>query len=149
MNQFLITFAITSIALVSNLQAADKVTIEITGNDALQYNTKELKVKAGQEVTLKLKHIGVLPKAAMGHNVVILKAGEDMAAFATQAMTAVATDYIPDDEATKAKIIAATAMIGGGEETEVTFTAPGAGEYPFLCTFPGHFGIMNGKLIVE
>lgn len=149
MNKFFITFAIASITLISNSLAAEKVTIEITGNDALQYSTKELKVKSGQEVTLKLKHIGVLPKAAMGHNVVILKAGENMAAFATQAMTAVATDYIPDDDATKAKILVATAMIGGGEETEVTFTAPEAGEYPFLCTFPGHFGIMNGKLIVE
>ena len=64
-------------------------------------------------------------------------------------MTAVASDYIPEDEASKAKILVATAMIGGGEETEVTFTAPEPGEYPFLCTFPGHFGIMNGKLIVE
>ena len=39
--------------------------------------------------------------------------------------------------------------LGGGEETEITFTAPEPGEYPFLCTFPGHFGIMNGKFIVK
>ena len=83
MNKFLITFAIAGVTLFSNSLAAEKVTIEITGNDALQFNTRELKVKSGQEVTLKLKHIGVLPKAAMGHNVVILKAGENMAAFAT------------------------------------------------------------------
>ncbi|MEM6771051.1 MAG: plastocyanin/azurin family copper-binding protein, partial [Bacteroidota bacterium] len=27
--------------------------------------------------------------------------------------------------------------------------APAAGEYDFICTFPGHYGVMKGKFIVE
>ena len=72
-----------------------------------------------------------------------------MAAFATKCITAAATDYVPADEATQKQILAKTKMIGGGEEAEVSFTAPAPGEYPFLCTFPGHFAVMNGRLIVE
>jgi len=34
--------------------------------------------------------------------------------------------------------------------TELNFTAPSApGRYPYLCTFPGHWRIMRGVLIVE
>jgi azurin len=40
-------------------------------------------------------------------------------------------------------------LIGGGESTTIEFEAPEKGEYTFLCTFPGHFGLMNGKFIVE
>jgi azurin len=33
---------------------------------------------------------------------------------------------------------------------ELTFTAPKTpGRYPFLCTFPGHWRLMRGELIVE
>ena len=141
--------AIIALGIFTTAPAEEAVTLEITGNDLMQFSTKELKVKSGQEVTLKLKHTGMLPKAAMGHNVVILQAGVAMAAFATKSMTAAATDYLPEDEESKNQILVATKMLGGGEETEIKFTAPAAGEYAFLCTFPGHFAIMNGKLIVE
>lgn len=129
--------------------AQDAVKLELTGNDQMQYDKKELTVTTGQKVTLEFKHIGQLPKAAMGHNVVILKAGTPLPTFAQKAMTAAATDYIPQDEESKKLMIAHTTMVGGGESTSVTFTAPEPGEYPYLCTFPGHFAVMNGKLIVK
>ena len=135
-------------ALVPSL-AEDAVTLELTGNDQMQYDKKELTVTEGQKVTIKLKHIGKLPKAAMGHNVVILKPGTAMPTFAMKCAPAAASDYIPQDAESKALIVAHTKMIGGGEETSVTFTAPAAGEYPYLCTFPGHFGVMNGKMTVK
>ena len=40
-------------------------------------------------------------------------------------------------------------MIGGGQTTSITFTAPAAGTYDFICSFPGHSGLMKGKFIVE
>ena len=129
--------------------AADDLTIEITGNDQMQYDKKALEAVAGQEVTIKLKHIGKLPKAAMGHNVVILKPGTPLPAFAMKCAPAAATDYIPQDAESKAAIVAQTKMIGGGESTSVTFTAPEPGAYPYLCTFPGHFGLMQGVLTVK
>ncbi|MCH7225463.1 plastocyanin/azurin family copper-binding protein [Haloferula sp. A504] len=147
MKKFILTF-LTLAATAVGAAAQDAVTIEMTGNDQMQYDKKEITAVEGQKVTIKFKHIGKLPKAAMGHNVVILKSGTQIAPFAMKCAPAAANDYIPEDEESKSLIIAHTEMIGGGEETEVTFTAPAAGEYPYLCTFPGHFGVMNGKFIV-
>jgi azurin len=51
---------------------------------------------------------------------------------------------------TAAKIIAQTKLLGPGETDTIDFTAPAQpGEYPFLCTFPGHFALMKGKLVVK
>ena len=69
-----------------------------------------------------------------------------MADFAKTAMTAKATDYIP--EGTE-DVIVHTKMLGGGEETTIEFEAPAKGEYTFICSFPGHYALMNGKFIVE
>jgi azurin len=40
-------------------------------------------------------------------------------------------------------------MIGGGESTVIEFVAPEAGTYTYICSFPGHYAMMKGKLIVE
>ncbi len=91
--------------------------------------------------------MGTLPKVAMGHNVVIVKSGEANAPFATAAISAKEHDYIPQDQ--KDKILAATKLLGPGEEDTITFTAPAAGSYNYLCTFPGHFALMNGVMTVK
>lgn len=139
----------TLAAATLGASAQEAVTLELTGNDQMQYDKKELTVTTGAKVTLKFVHIGKLPEAAMGHNVVILKPGTQIAPFAMKCAPAKDNDYIPVDEESKAAIVAHTEMIGGGEKTEITFTAPEPGEYPYLCSFPGHFGVMNGKLIVK
>lgn len=129
---------------------AQEKKLELTGNDQMQYSTKTLEVTAGEKVTLTFKHIGQLQKVAMGHNVVILKAGTPIPPFATKAMTATTTDYVPADEESKKLIVAHTKVIGGGESDTITFTAPTEpGDYPYLCTFPGHFALMQGVLKVK
>jgi len=128
---------------------AEDAKLELTGNDQMQYSVKALEVTEGQKVTLSFKHIGQLPVVAMGHNVVILKPGTELPAFAAKCAPAKDHGYIPQDEDSKALIIAHTKMLGGGESDEITFTAPAPGAYPFLCTFPGHFAIMQGVLTVK
>jgi azurin len=120
--------------------------IVITANDLMQYNLKEIRVKAGQKVKLTLRHIGTFDKNVMGHNVVILKPGVDMAEFASLATTEKDNDYIPKDTQ---DVIVHTKLIGGGETTSIEFEAPAAGTYDFMCSFPAHFAMMNGKFIVE
>lgn len=122
------------------------VELEITGNDQMQFNKKELKVKAGQTVRLTLTHVGEMPKNVMGHNWVLLKKGTDINEFGQKAVAAASNDYIPEEGA---QIIAHTDLIGGGESTTIEFTAPAAGTYDFICSFPGHYAIMQGKFIVE
>ena len=121
--------------------------VGLTGNDLMQFDKKEIRVKAGQKVTLNLRHIGKLDLVAMGHNFVLLKEGTDMQVFAAAASEAGKdNDWIPNGGA---DVIAHTKMIGGGQSTSVTFDAPAAGTYDFVCSFPGHVALMKGKFIVE
>lgn len=122
------------------------VTVELLGNDLMQFDKKLIRVKEGQEVTLVLKHTGKMAKNIMGHNFVLLNPGVDLQAFGLKASAAKDTDYIPENAK---DVIAHTKMIGGGETTSITFNAPAPGEYDFICSFPGHYGVMQGKFIVE
>lgn len=119
--------------------------IELTGNDQMQFNDNLCKVEAGKEITLTLKNIGSLPAAAMSHNAVVLARGTDIQAFGQAAVAATETEHIPQDY--KLDVIAHTKMLGPGESDEITFTLPEAGVYDFLCTFPGHFATMQGKIV--
>lgn len=138
--------AIFALAFTNLAQAQDKVEVTIESNDRMQFNLNEIKVEAGQTVVLTLKHVGKLPKAAMGHNWVLLKQGVDIQTFGAAASKAAGNDYIP--EGTE-DVIVHTDLIGGGQETTIEFTAPEAGTYDFICSFPGHYALMKGKLIVE
>ena len=120
--------------------------IVITGSDAMQFNKKEIKVKAGKKVKITLKHIGKMPKNVMGHNFVLLKQGVSLTAFGNKAATASANEYIPEGSE---DVIAHTKLIGGGETAVIEFDAPKTGTYQFLCSFPGHYAIMKGTFIVE
>ncbi|MEM9857127.1 MAG: azurin [Bacteroidota bacterium] len=117
----------------------------VNSNDLMQFDTKELRVVGGSKVELTLHHTGKLAKEAMGHNLVILKSGVDLSSFAQRAIKAKDNEYIPEGD----DVIAHTALIGGGQSTTVTFDAPASGTYDFLCSFPGHWGLMQGKFIVE
>ena len=127
------------------VEKTNGITLKLASTDQLKYDKTELKVKAGQEVTLILSHTGKMPKTAMGHNFVLLKKGTDIAKFAVEAIGASKNEYIPKSNA----IIAYTKLIGGGESTTITFTAPAKGTYDFICSFPGHYSLMKGKFIVE
>jgi len=39
-------------------------------------------------------------------------------------------------------------LVEPGTSGETTFTAPAAGTYPYICTFPGHYLMMKGVLTV-
>jgi azurin len=129
--------------------AAPRV-VTIEANDSMRFNVTAITAAPGEEIKVVLKNVGAMPKAAMGHNWVLLKAGTDANAFSAAASAAgPAVDYIP--AAMKDAVVAATKMTGGGETVEVTFKVPAtAGDYPFLCTFPAHFMIgMKGVLTVK
>ena len=121
------------------------LTIEAT--DAMQYSANRFEVEAGQKIRLTFKHTGNLPKAAMGHNIIILKAGVELSGFANEAQGAGPTkDYFADGQ--DDKVIARSKLIGGGETDVIEFTAPEPGEYDYFCSYPGHWSIMKGKMVV-
>ena len=127
--------------------AAPRV-IEITANDAMKFSVTAIEAKVGEEIKVVLTNTGTLPKEAMGHNFVLLKAGADVNAFSVAAMTARATEFIP--ESLKDQVVAKTALLGPRKSDEVTFKLTAAGVYPFLCSFPAHAGAgMKGTITVK
>jgi len=126
----------------------DVRTIEITGNDRMQFDVTEINARPGETLRIVYTTVSKLPKQAMAHNVVILKQDADVEAFANASAMARDNDYIAPDM--EDMIVAATPLAGGGETVEVTFTVPeDAGDYTYICSFPGHFlGGMKGVLTV-
>ncbi len=120
--------------------------ILLTGNDQMRFNLTEIKVDAGDKVKLTLKHTGKLGVEVMGHNFVLLKPDVDRNEFAKTAVDAKDNDYIPENSS---DVIVHTEMIGGGQQTSIEFDAPEKGTYEFICSFPGHVALMNGKFIVQ
>ncbi|GIV89307.1 MAG: auracyanin-A [Chloroflexus sp.] len=121
------------------------VTLEIgSKGEELAFDKTELTVAAGQTVTLRFKN----NSAVQQHNWILIKGGDaEAAAVANAGLSAgPAANYLPAD---KSNILAETPLANGGETVEVTFTAPAAGTYLFICTVPGHYPLMQGKLVVN
>ena len=135
-----------ALAASSSVFAAD-CTAEIDSNDAMQFNKTTMTVpKSCKDFTVKLKHTGKLPKAAMGHNWVLTKTA-DVQAVATDGIAAgIAKQHVKDGDT---RVIAHTKVLGPGETDSVSFDVSklSASEaYTFFCSFPGHSGIMKGTL---
>jgi azurin len=145
MHTTLAALALTALALPL-VARADSCKVEISANDLMQYDKKELAVPATcKEITVTLHHAGKQPREAMGHDWVLVKTA-DLAAVDQAGLAAgLADNYVkPGDQ----RVLAHTRVIGGGETTSVTFPASilrKGGDYSYLCTFPGHSALMHGK----
>ena len=123
-------------------------TIEIVGSEDMKFSVATITAKPGEQLRIRLTAKGAMPKIAMAHNFVLLTKTAKVTDFVTAAMGA-RPDFIPADK--KADIIAHTELAGAGETVEVTFKVPAAaGDYTYLCSFPGHFQAgMKGTLTVK
>jgi plastocyanin len=115
-----------------------------TAGEALQFAPPALSATAGQQAKVTFKN----GSAAQKHNWVLVKGGDADAQKVDDAGAAAgeAAGYIPTDP----NIIASVKLLNGGESGSTSFTAPAAGSYIFLCTFPGHYVAgMKGTLTVK
>lgn len=111
--------------------------ITITGDDRMRFAPTTFTVTRGTEITLIFDNIGSMPKEAMGHNLVILKPGTNVNGFAASSMAHAARSYIAPD--LQDRVVAFTPVLGPKEKYKLVFTAPDEpGDYPFVCSFPGH-----------
>ena len=114
--------------------------------ERLLYDVREFKVKAGAPVKLVFENPDVTP-----HNLLIVQPGAaDEVGLAGNEMAkltdGMARHFIPDST----KILHKTKLLQQGETEILRFTAPTTpGSYPYLCTFPGHWLVMKGEMIVE
>lgn len=123
--------------------------VEMTVSDQIRFSTKKIEAKVGVPLEITLRHTGKIPKASMSHNMVILKPGSMVAMISARCVGAKDKNYVADDAETKSAVLAASPQLGPGESYVLRFTPTEAGEYPFLCTYPGHFGEMNGVIVVK
>lgn len=143
---------LAALSLSASAQDADLATIELKphAQNPLGYDQTELTVKAGQKVKLTLNNTGSI--APQPHNFLLLKPGKlDAVGALANAMLAdpqgMAKSYIPD--AAKPDILASTKLVQPNQSETIEFTAPAeAGDYPYICTFPGHWLLMRGVMHV-
>ncbi|MFO1436994.1 MAG: PVC-type heme-binding CxxCH protein [Verrucomicrobiaceae bacterium] len=114
--------------------------------ERLLYDLREFKVAPGAPVKLVFENPDVTP-----HNLLIVQPGAaDEVGLAGNEMAKTpdgfAKGFIPDSP----KILHKTKMLNQGDREVLRFTAPTAkGKYPYICTFPGHWLVMKGEMVVE
>lgn len=113
--------------------------------EAMKFDLKEFTVIAGKPVELIFDN-----PDAMQHNLVIVKPkAMDIVGNAADKMItqkdAAEKNYIPN----LPQVVAYTPLVNPDQTFRLTFTAPTEpGNYPYICTFPGHWRIMNGVMKV-
>jgi plastocyanin len=118
--------------------AEPTITIRASGS-TLEFTPASVSARAGTRVRIRFVNDGTLP-----HNVVVPKSDDDIDALALAAYQAAETGYVPME--LKEKLVAWTTLASPGQSVEVTFTMPAAGEYTYVCLFPGHSNQMLGTL---
>jgi azurin len=141
--------ALASLLVGCSRNVAPPKVVEITGDDFMKFNITSFEVKPGQNVTVRLKNIGELPKEATAHNWVLLAKEAYAPRFIEAGSLRPERDYIAFEQ--EFYVLAKSKMLGPGESDSVTFTAPRApGPYEYVCTFPEHYaGGMKGVMTVR
>lgn len=126
------------------IESARHIVLKTATN--LSFATRSIPVKPGEPIQLTLKNVDVVP-----HNWALLKPGT-LQTVGQQANKLVADPagwarhYIPQTD----DVLVYTDIVPAKKQFTVFFKAPNEpGRYPFLCTFPGHWMVMNGEMIVE
>ena len=124
--------------------ATTVIKIKVIKNE-MKYDLKSFTVEAGKPVEIVFENPDF-----MQHNLVIAQIG----ALETvgKAADKLASDpkgaerqYVPDIP----EVLFATKLINPQKSEKLLFVAPQqVGDYPYVCTFPGHWAIMNGVMKV-
>ncbi|MBT5915842.1 MAG: cytochrome C precursor, partial [Opitutae bacterium] len=111
--------------------------------EKMKYDTPNLTVKAGKKINLIFSNPDFMP-----HNIVLVSPNKaDSVAMEALKLGAngFAVGFVPPSK----DVIWASKLIDHGAEQEIQFNAPSKpGDYPYVCTFPGHHIIMRGNMKV-
>ena len=112
--------------------------------ERMMYDVKELTVKAGKKIRFTFANQDFMP-----HNILLVKPGKSddvgMAAINLGAR-GFEVNFVPESP----DIIWSSKLVDHGKEQVIDFTAPTTpGDYPYLCSFPGHHLIMRGTMKVK
>lgn len=112
----------------------------------MAFDQEVLTVSAGKSVSLLFDNSDQMP-----HNIVVVKPGNtEKVGTAADGMASLADGYEKQFVPDMPEVLFATPLVNAGETYQLDFAAPDApGDYPFICTFPGHWRIMQGILKVQ
>jgi azurin len=120
--------------------------VVVKAGTGLKFESGSFSVKARERISLTFENPDVVP-----HNIAIVKPGTlQKMGEGTDRMISdpdgPRRQYVPKSE----DVIAYVDITDAGKKSVIHFTVPAQkGEYPFLCTFPGHWRTMNGIMRVE
>lgn len=141
MRRSLLLLGLVLWALRAQSDPVKEILIEPVG-DELKFKQTEFTVAPGETVRLIFKNTATV----MPHNVVVLNTASPTVVNRVGMAAITDPDYVPDDPA----ILAYTKVAQPGEVVEVTFKAPdNPGRYRYVCTFPGHYSLMQGTMVVS
>lgn len=121
----------------------DTAVVKSFGTD-LSYDITEIRAKAGSTITIRYENVSDMP-----HNIVFVNSRDDIQPVGVAGIRARDNGYVPQDEDSQSRIFANTELAKPGNTVFVTLTVPEPGTYPYICTYPGHFTMMQGDLISE
>ena len=114
-------------------------------HDMIKFDRPRFYVQAGRPVEIVFENTDIMP-----HNLLIARPGSlEEIGLAAEKMSArpdaTARNFLPESS----KVIAATKLVQATQSEKLLFIAPDEpGDYPYLCTFPGHWRRMNGVMEV-
>ena len=109
--------------------------------DALQFDTAALEVSAGTEIKLTFNNVS----AVNLHNWVLVQAGTKDEVATAGIGAGADNDWVPPNDP---RVLFNTRVLNPGESAVLEFTLE-AGNYTFVCTFPGHNITMFGDFTVK
>ena len=136
-----------ALALANPCFAASKDPMQIvlkTLTAQMKFDQTEIVVPPGERVVIKFENPDDMP-----HNVVFCKPATDVEQMVLKMLEkpeeAMKRDFLPDDE----RVWLKSRLLAPHESQILEFTAPQeTGDYPFVCSFPGHAATMKGSLKV-
>jgi len=154
----ILTFILLAASIYSVVSESNKINaviklnrIVIKSDDLIKYDKAFINIEKNKPYEIILKNVGKLPKAAMGHNLIILNTGNDALTFGGNLITKYGATLQNEWKPIKAGklVLAQTKMLGPNEQDIIKITFKKAGVYHYLCSFPGHYGQMRGVINVK
>lgn len=122
-----------------------EITVYATGNTMTEmaFEPNVITVNSGGSIKLKLINTGT--DKMMIHNIIFTQKGKADEVGVKAIRAGETKQYVPNDPA----VIAASKLVGPSDSTVLQFETPIVGSYPFICSYPGHYLKMRGRLVVK
>ncbi|MEL6670891.1 MAG: hypothetical protein AAFR61_01830 [Bacteroidota bacterium] len=121
------------------------VTVKATGDvmTEIAYSPSTLVSEPGS--VIKVTFVNESAVAGMYHNMILVAMGKEKEVIAACMAAGPDKEFVAD----MPEVLAASKLLNIGETTEFEIKVPDApGNYPIICSYPGHYPIMKAELQV-